>query len=435
MFNGCKAADSPLKAIASNRHMLVLGLVSSFSVIQLAGVSVFLLLLYLYLFLQIITGKARIEISSPFLLYLFTALISTFMPFLFGLPNGYIANDVKGIINLCAIFVFASTVIRSGNAGERVSAFLIGLKWSCRVQACWIVLQFVLWTWMSIDINEQIFVSLLGLVDKASQYKGTGYVPTGLCWNAGGIAPILFIGFFLEKKRAAKLTVACVALLTQSATLTLGIALCLIFDLFGRRELHSGLNCLKLNKGAILLTLVALPAIIVLIIINTEVILGIVGRLWEVFSYRLAGLLSEGSTMDSSTSAHLGYLINIPQLLMSSSLFNLMFGYGNNCSGFHYSNVTGQYAGETWIVECDPTNILLNNGVIGFVAYYFWIASGLHALRRFRPLFLSVLVLMLMGLTYNLQYVWVVLFELLVFEIASISDCSEVSKNILIGER
>lgn len=428
MFNGCKAADSPLKAIVSNRHMLVLGLVSSFSVIQLAGVSVFLLLLYLYLFLQIITGKARIEISSPFLLYLFTALISTFMPFLFGLPTGYIANDVKGIINLCAIFVFASTVIRSENAGERVSAFLIGLKWSCRVQVCWIVLQFVLWTWMSTDINEQIFVSLLGLVDKASQYKGTGYVPTGLCWNAGGIAPILFIGFFLEKKRAAKLTVACAALLTQSATLTLGIALCLIFDLFGHGELHSGLNCLKLNKGAILLTLVVLPTIITLIIINLEVILGIVGRLWEVFSYRLAGLLSEAPTMDSSTSAHLGYLINIPQLLMSSSLFNLMFGYGNNCSGFHYSNVTGQYAGETWIVECDLTNMLLNNGVIGFVAYYFWIASGLHALRRFRPLFLSVLVLMLMGLTYNLQYVWVVLFELLVFEIASISDCSEVSK-------
>lgn len=41
MFNGCKAADLPLKAIVSNRHMLVLGLVSSFSVIQLAGVSVF----------------------------------------------------------------------------------------------------------------------------------------------------------------------------------------------------------------------------------------------------------------------------------------------------------------------------------------------------------------------------------------------------------
>ena len=435
MFNGGNMLGLPSKAILSNRQMLVLGFVSSFSVIQLAGVSVFLLLLYLYLFLQIVTGKARIEMSSSFLPYLFIASITTFMPFLFGLPNGFIANDVKGIINLCAIFVFASTVIRSGNAGERVGAFLIGLKWSCRVQVCWIVLQFVLWTWLSIDINEQLFVSLLGLVDKASQFKGTGYVPTGLCWNAGGIAPILFIGFFLEKKWTAKLTVACAALLTQSATLTLGIVLCLILELFGHGELHLDLSLLKLNKSAILLSLVTLPAIIVLIIINAEAILGIVGRLWEVFSYRLAGLFSEASTMDSSTDAHLGYLINIPQLLLSSSFLNMMFGYGNNCSGFHYSNVTGQYAGETWIVECDPTNILLNNGVIGFAAYYFWIASGLLALRRCRPLFLSILVLILMGLTYNLQYIWVVLFELLVFEVSSITGWSEVSRNILIGER
>lgn len=434
MFNN-KLSTIPTKTAISNRHMIILGFVSSLSVVQFAGVTVFLVLLYSYLLIEIIRAKAYVNLASLFLPYLLAASCSTLMPFFLGLSNGFISNNIKGIINLYAVFMLASTVIQSMDASEKVINFLVGLRWSCRIQVLWIVLQFASWNLFETDINEIIFVRLLGILEKASQFKGTGYVPTGLCWNAGGIAPILFIGFFLEKKRIAKLSVVCAALLTQSATLTLGILLCILFDILNNKKLQRRIAFKKISNNAIIFFIFFVPLIVILILGNLDSLCRTAGRLWEVFSYRQGGIFSESSTMDSSTSAHLGYLINIPQLLMSSDLSNIVFGFGNNCSGFHYSRITGQYAGETWIVECDPTNIVLNNGIIGFAAYYYWMISGLVGLRGNKPLFLSILILLLMGFTYNLQYVWVVFFELLVFELEWKSVHNRMSGPFLIGDK
>lgn len=394
--------------------MLALGLFSSITVLQVAGISLFLLIIYCYLFYIIFFNKNFIVINSPFLPFLIAATVSACLSTYLNLSDGYVVNNLKGLLNFFAVFLTSSTLISLINAKE-FAALLTGLQWSCRIQVLWIILQTIFWTLWEFDINQFIFADLLHMVDKASQFKGTGYVPTGLCWNAGGIAPILFFGFFLEKRLVFKIFVITGALLTQSATLTVGIILCGIINLL--LSLRNTQKKFKFgNKKSIFVSLFIILLFGLCLYLFSANIMQQFTRLWEVFSYRLAGLMDTNSTLDSSTSAHLGYFVNLPSVLAAGSIVTFLLGYGVNCSGFPYSAVVGQYAGETWIVECDITNIILNFGIIGFIFFYIWIIDGICKLHGKRSYIVwPIVVIAIMGVTYNLQYIWVIFIELLIF--------------------
>ena len=283
------------------------------------------------------------------------------------------------------------------------------------MQSVWIVGQTILWNLLKIDVNKLIFTDILGLVEKASQYKGTGYVPTGLCWNAGGIAPILFLGFFLEKRLILKIIIAVSAFLTQSATLTIGMSLCIVFMIVHNvRKMNVLVKCKK-NISSIFAGLALILIFLFVSYHSFGVIRQQFDRLLGSFSYRIDGLLNSSSAMDSSTSAHLGYFTNLSNALGHGSFANAPFGFGINCSGFPYSAVTGQYSDQVWIVECDFVNILLNFGIIGFLFFYVWLMDGVLNLRKKGTIFYAFLVIAFMGITYNLQYIWLIFIELILF--------------------
>ena len=55
-----------------------------------------------------------------------------------------------------------------------------------------IVANFIL-EFLKIDLNDLVFNQTLHMVENASQYKASGLVSTGLCWNAGGIAAAIIL--------------------------------------------------------------------------------------------------------------------------------------------------------------------------------------------------------------------------------------------------
>lgn len=342
-----------------------------------------------------------------------TCVFSCFL----NLPSGYIANNIKGEVNVVIIFLTATSMIAVKPIYDNIGALLIGLKWSCRVQVIWILIQYLCWSSLNLDINQAVFVDTLGMVENASQYKGTGYIPTGLSWNAGGIAPIIFIGFFLENILVWKILIVLGALLTQSATLTIGVALCIVYSVVTVMVRHDWKTLKKHSLGAIIAFIILCLSILFISYINRNLIQTEADRLMDSFSYRLNGLSSEGDVVDSSTSAHLGYIVNLPTVFAHGDIIRFLFGYGINTSGYAYSAVTGQYADQIWIVESDITNILLNVGLVGFLVFYFWLIRNVaHLFVEKSQLAPAMLVIILMGVTYNLQYPWMIFIELIIFQ-------------------
>lgn len=397
------------------RFLFLLGLFSSLTVIQLGGISLFLIFAYMLFLYGLVRKNLSICINTKFLPFLVSIVFSFLLSLFSNLPSGYLINNIKGLLNYLIIFVLAFSIVESDNKETCLYELLSGLCCSCRVQSVWIIGQTILWNLLKIDVNKLIFSDILGLVEKASQYKGTGYVPTGLCWNAGGIAPILFLGFFLEKRLILKITIAVSAFLTQSATLTIGMSLCIVFMIvYNVSKMNVLVKCKK-NISSIFAGLVLILIFLFVSYRSFGVIRQQFDRLWEVFSYRIDGLLNSSSAMDSSTSAHLGYFTNLPYALGHGSFANAFFGFGINCSGFPYSAVTGQYSDQVWIVECDFVNILLNFGIIGFLFFYVWLMGGVLNLREKGAIFYAFLVIAFMGITYNLQYIWLIFIELILF--------------------
>lgn len=402
---------------ARSHFAYLLGLFAVMPIVQVYGVSVFLLLVYGYLLYAIATRRLRINLHSKFTPVFFAICASAVSSIFLSLPTGYFVNNIKGILNIMAIYLLASSMESDEDeAGAGCRSMLTAVSDGCKIQIVWIVMQSVCWRFYQLDINNILFNEFFGMVETASQYKATGYVPTGLCWNAGGIAPALILGFFLQKKMIWKIGVLIAAFLTQSLTLIIGTMLAVVLTLvFCPKKGISLSDLLSDRKKAIIASALVLLFIMVAVC-NAGVITDGFLRIWDIFSYRISGLLAGGSNMDSSTAAHLGYLVNIPLLICTSPFMAVLLGYGVNCSGFHYSRIVGQYPSETWILECDPSNIILNYGIVGFVLYYVWLFKGLASLKNSKCLCSAFLILIVMGITYNMQYVWVILLEILIFD-------------------
>ena len=273
------------------RFLFLLGLFSSLTVIQLGGISLFLVFAYMLFFYGLVKKNLSICINTKFLPFLVSIVFSFLLSLFSNLPSGYLINNIKGLLNYLIIFVLASSIVESDNKETCLYELLSGLCWSCRVQSVWIVGQTILWNLLKIDVNKLIFTDILGLVEKASQYKGTGYVPTGLCWNAGGIAPILFLGFFLEKRLILKIIIAVSAFLTQSATLTIGMSLCIVFMIVHNvRKMNVLVKCKK-NISSIFAGLALILIFLFVSYHSFGVIRQQFDRLWDVFSYRIEGFL------------------------------------------------------------------------------------------------------------------------------------------------
>ena len=69
------------------------------------------------------------------------------------------------------------------------------------------------------------------MVENASQYKASGLVSTGLCWNAGGIAAaIILVAAFAGSQW--KVVALISSILTQSSTMIVGVGIVILFFLF-----------------------------------------------------------------------------------------------------------------------------------------------------------------------------------------------------------
>lgn len=395
----------------------LVGLFSSMPLFEILGVGVYAWLVILFSLIVILTGRFRVSKQLPFLLYLIFASVSCMISMLSDLPGTYFKDNINAFLNLLLIFILGGSALeRSETISDRVVS---GIKLAAKLQAVWIIIQFISYRYFGIDINHVIFNTLLGIREQTSQYKATGYIPTGLCWNAGGIAAALIIGFSMESRLVWRLIIFLSGILTQSRTILIGFCVLILSEFLAYSRHKKFLDKAKLVVSKHRVGIISLAAMVLVAIFLTDFGALISSAAQGLIDKVLFGLSLNGGYGHASTAAHAGYYLNLPALLSCMNIINLLFGYGLNCSGFPYTNLTGQYAQvSSWCVESDPVNTLLSSGILGLVAFYAWMGSLVYRCwkrDKNKEIALVIITLAFIGIFYNVQsvlYSWLVLAEI-----------------------
>lgn len=306
---------------------------------------------------------------------------------------------------ILAVFYFLASSAKK----DIITAFIKGLKYGALVQVIYGYLQFFLYTFFSLDINDLIFNKSMHLVEKASHYNYGVLVPTGFSWHPGTLAPLLVIGYCLYYNNLlVKFLIIGLAFLSQSSTCVIGIIAVLTLDfsfrLIDRRKLNK-----KSSRKTILTAGITIVAI--LIIISQTSLMDTISNEFSRLISRFANR-SVASTSDLSTFYHMRYYSGLPEIASKSNIFQMLFGVGSGCSGYPFVKVFGQYIyAQPWDVEAQIVADIVNYGIVGFTILYAWIIriiiKGYRIDRRYS---LCMVAILAESFTYNVRFMWVLVF-------------------------
>ena len=101
----------------------------------------------------------------------------------------------------------------------------------------------------------------------------------------------------------------------------------------------------------------------------------------------------------------------LPEGLRMAGPLQLLFGYGPECSGYVGTTLLGVYKGQKWVLECDYMNLFYSYGLLGVLLRYIWyIHATIRASRQNSAIWVFALAFGIMGISYNIQFNWVILF-------------------------
>ena len=352
--------------------------------------------LLMLVFLSFILSALSAEINQMPLAYRKLSRSSALMAVPLYLVTGYLGADMKRSVRLMDLLKLV-------------------LKGITLLQIFWILLQYVMYHTLKIDINQVIFADILHQEGLVSFYREAFY-PAGFTWHGGSIAPLLVLGFVLFKNPIIRLVILAESFLVGSSTAIVGVVAALFltvllglirreytiarFRAFFRKE-----NIWKMAVGVILL------AALLFIFFRMN--------LWKVFRERWTYLLLrlKNTDFDGSTQIHLRYFTDFPQIFRNSSWTERLFGYGNYSSGYPFQIYFGQYKWmETFVAECDFINILVSRGLFGFLVYYVFLGVlAVKGLKKDSRYFVFTVSVLLQGAGYNVQWQYIFMTEILLY--------------------
>ena len=383
---------------------------SSMVVLQLSGRTAFLLLQVFFCGMMLITRKSIHFFSYPIVNLIFIELIICAFSACIG-DMRYSYKKAAVVMTVYALILyFAATYLQSmiKKDPKALPAFIRGIRIMCLIQLVWIPLQFVLYKGFNIDINQKIFVEKLQLLENASFIRSWVYHPSGLTWHSAVLAPALVLAFILFDNLYVRALILVDALICGNSTTLIGVVMCAGLCFFF--WLPSNTKGFALKKK----TLYAILAIgvlggIVLIRFN------LLETLVDSITYLYQRLF--GNTGDASTEAHLGYYKDYFKIIKTSSPMQILFGYGEGCSGYPITIMYDRYTSlGNWSIESDVVDLLLSRGLAGFFLYYYFLFY--IAIRGYRrdPRYLAfMLPVLVQGLGYNVQWDYVFLIELVMY--------------------
>lgn len=300
------------------------------------------------------------------------------------------------------LYIFISNI-----SVNTLDKFRKGIIITILIQFIWCFIQIIARDVYGIDINTLVFRDFLSMVSEASQIKFGVVSISGLAWHPINLAPILIIAYCIFNKVYYKIIIFILAIITNNSTVLIGVVVCFSLDfIFGIKDKRKIHRRIKYQSLLFIFLLVLVGGVI---LIKTDIISRSINSFIYLYQ-RLNGDFYDGG----STAAHIRYYTSIPEMFNISSLYKILFGYGEGCSGYLMGILYNQYTHlSSWAMESDIVNILISNGVIGFLLFYSWLFMiAIRGLKIDKKYFICIMAIIICGITYNVQYDWVIVFEM-----------------------
>ena len=394
-----------------DRSVFLLVLFSTFMVVQFKIVDLFWVLQILFFMVYIILTKNKQIIIDKWILILYIIWgLSTVVCLVSNIPLSYKKNSIIAFFHLIPIFLSILVFSRHIGSESFVESIRKAVIFSCIIQLIWCFIQFLLYKSMFIDLNQIIFRDILHLVENPSQYKLGVYHPSGMCWHSAFMAPVTIVAFVFSKNYFIKILAIIDAVICNNATAMIGMCVCLaisacfyLFD-FWRKRIKT------IKKGTIIGIVVGIMAIVV-ILMNTDIFFVLIQKIINIYE-RATGISRDGSSI-----AHIRYFTAFPKVVEDENIIQVFLGYGTGNSGHPISKLFGQYADlKSWVVESDIMNQIYSSGIFGFLIFYgLLLYIAIRGLKIDKRYFILMISLILAGITYNIQFHWVIFIEFLMY--------------------
>lgn len=368
------------------------------------------LMIYMLMFLsKKITIKKDLFIVSLFICSIITVLINLNKDIGFYWKREAIFNFFMHTI----IIIFIILIAKNLNLNN-IKIIIKGLKIACIITFFWSFFQFITYTLNGMDINNVLFskTGLLKLVKTASAHRDGILCITGLEWHPGQLVPILVLSYCIFKTPIVKIIIAVIALLSLNSTCILSVIMCFALD-FCCTFLF--IKEIKVSSKKLIGVVGCLLILFIVFIFNQDLLKIVLYKINNIYE-RIINIV-KGNSIDISTYLHARYYSFYPNIVKQSNFLENLFGYGYECSGYPYSKILKQYTEfNTWIVESDIINFLIGRGWIWTIIFYaLLIKTGLKGLKISKEYFIFIICLIISGITYNNQFIWVMIFEIVLY--------------------
>ncbi len=382
---------------------------SSLLVFQVKGQELLMLVQTMFCLFMLVYYKKVFFIKNILINAVFlSVLLAMISALINNVRESYTKTAVYMMIVLVPVY-FAAGYLNHylQNHVEKWNIIRNALKLMCLIQMIWVALQFFLFKIYEIDLNQVLFVDKLHIIDNASFYKGgIEYMPTGFCWHPIIMAPVLVLAYFLFNSIVIKAFAILEGLFIGNSTVLIVVMLCFAIDCV--YIVYCSVKSGRVSKFLIIgVFSVLVLALLVLSFTRVPELI------WQKVSFVIQRIVGESD--DLSTMAHVRYYTSYWKVLEFSSLNQIFFGYGEGCSGYTMSYLYNQYSSlKCWAVETDIMNIIYSRGIVGFLTFLGFLAQIVVKGWKVDYRYVAITICFLLaGITYNIQFSWVLFLELL----------------------
>lgn len=382
----------------------LLALFSTMQIISVFGVTVFNWLLMLFAVISVfkIIGNKLLKTNIGIIPVVLAAAISTLGGVIGNyLPDNYRAEGIKQFIWLlciCLVFFYLNS---ADMKAKKVSAYIAGFKLSCEIQIIWCVLQIISYYGFHQVLNE---ITFNGIFHAGVEFTESSAV-CGLHWHRANLTPILVSYFFINSNIYIRILLFAIAVLSGSTTSQLLIALCflIVFVQYARRR--------KFKTRQII------AGIIVLVGIGYLTATGVVSSIIGKVVIKFANITDNDYLAGAASKVHVRYYTVLPYIFSRLEPFSVIFGTGLNSSGYAFQKFINQYVNYgVWTIECDVAGILIERGILGFILFYRMLFRMSKVFLKAKNKMAIIMILIIIGgITYNIQFTWLLLFELVAY--------------------
>jgi len=322
------------------------------------------------------------------------------------MPAEWKSGIITSFIQLCFLIV-VYLFFDSKNRIEYLTYYIKGVYISAVVQMIWGYAQ-LLFDRFGMDLNSLMFKDIFHMMGEyTTQYQFNKLKVSGMCWNAGNLAPLVTFGYVYSSNIYLKAAFLILGFVSGSRTLMLGLIVCVILQLILKKEKVSRkFSAKKLIIG----------------VLGTGVLLAVIVKYGNVILEKMAEIsdllnIKDRVKTEGSANTHLYYLTSIPTVTRKNNLVSNLFGYGPSCSGYPQSVLMNFYPDIVkWSIECDYVNQLWSYGYIGFIVYYYWYLKNAFRIFKLDQKYVVLLLTFLFeGILYNITFNWVLFLLLAIF--------------------